>query len=132
MSFLTCFWLFPQNEHLSRSPPSPMRATPDTPLRGTALPPRSLPSAPGLAPGRNRHPAQVSTLPSSGPLVSPPGGESHRNVPNWAPFRCGNSSGSRDRRRALLAGRDDVVDQPVRLSLLGVENLVALDVLADF
>ena len=27
MSFLTCFWLFPQNEHLSRSPPSPMRAT---------------------------------------------------------------------------------------------------------
>jgi hypothetical protein len=23
---LTCFWLFPQNEHLSRSPPSPMRA----------------------------------------------------------------------------------------------------------
>src|SRR5687767_14352548 len=27
MSFLTCFWLLPQNEHLSRSPPSPMRAT---------------------------------------------------------------------------------------------------------
>ena len=27
MSFFTCFWLFPQNEHLSRSPPSPMRAT---------------------------------------------------------------------------------------------------------
>src|SRR3974390_12466 len=27
MSFLTCFWLFPQNEHFSRSPPSPMRAT---------------------------------------------------------------------------------------------------------
>src|SRR5699024_6027567 len=26
MSFLTCFWLLPQNEHLSRSPPSPMRA----------------------------------------------------------------------------------------------------------
>src|SRR5919205_3154829 len=26
MSFLTCFWLFPQKEHLSRSPPSPMRA----------------------------------------------------------------------------------------------------------
>src|SRR5687768_3788327 len=28
MSFLTCFWLFPQNEHLSRSPLSPIRATP--------------------------------------------------------------------------------------------------------
>src|ERR1700739_3743619 len=27
MSFLTCFWLFPQNEHLSRSPPSPNLAT---------------------------------------------------------------------------------------------------------
>src|SRR3954452_7379767 len=27
MSFLTCVWLFPQNEHLSRSPPSPIRAT---------------------------------------------------------------------------------------------------------
>lgn len=26
MSFLTCFWLFPQNEHFNRSPPSPMRA----------------------------------------------------------------------------------------------------------
>src|SRR5262245_15386937 len=27
ISFLTCFWLLPQNEHLSRSAPSPMRAT---------------------------------------------------------------------------------------------------------
>src|SRR6478752_10517712 len=27
MSFLTCFWLFPQKLHLSRSPPSPIRAT---------------------------------------------------------------------------------------------------------
>src|SRR6476660_6946395 len=27
MSFLTCFWLFPQNEHFSRSPPSPNLAT---------------------------------------------------------------------------------------------------------
>src|SRR4029077_7618338 len=26
ISFLTCFWLFPQNEHFRRSPPSPMRA----------------------------------------------------------------------------------------------------------
>jgi hypothetical protein len=25
MSFFTCFWLFPQKEHLSRSPPSPIR-----------------------------------------------------------------------------------------------------------
>src|ERR1700751_3139708 len=27
MSFFTCFWLFPQNEHFSRSPPSPNFAT---------------------------------------------------------------------------------------------------------
>src|SRR6478672_11824212 len=27
MSFLTCFWLFPQKEHFSRSPPSPNLAT---------------------------------------------------------------------------------------------------------
>jgi hypothetical protein len=28
---LTCFWLFPQKEHFSRSPPSPIRATGTTP-----------------------------------------------------------------------------------------------------
>src|SRR2546430_6666594 len=27
MSFFTCFWLFPQKEHFSRSPPSPNFAT---------------------------------------------------------------------------------------------------------
>src|SRR3954451_12274085 len=27
ISFLTCFWLFPQKEHFSRSPPSPNFAT---------------------------------------------------------------------------------------------------------
>src|SRR5215469_6143125 len=32
MSFLTCFWLLPQNEHFSRSAPSPMRATAILPL----------------------------------------------------------------------------------------------------
>src|SRR5262245_49470107 len=31
MSFLTCFWLFPQKEHFNRSPPSPIRATGDHP-----------------------------------------------------------------------------------------------------
>jgi len=33
MSFLTCFWLFPQKEHLSRSPLSPIRATCWPPVR---------------------------------------------------------------------------------------------------
>src|SRR3989440_2676257 len=37
MSFLTCFWLFPQKEHFSRSPPSPIRATRTSPCsRGPA------------------------------------------------------------------------------------------------
>src|SRR5260370_32147241 len=34
MSFLTCFWLFPQKEHFSRSPPSPNLATACLPLDG--------------------------------------------------------------------------------------------------
>src|SRR6478736_9000178 len=42
MSLRTCFWLFPQKEHFSRSPPSPIRAmSPLDPLccgpRGTPL-----------------------------------------------------------------------------------------------
>src|ERR1700755_2498117 len=41
MSFLTCFWLFPQNEHFSRSPPSPMRATQFLLYMGPPAPGRS-------------------------------------------------------------------------------------------
>src|SRR6516165_9158186 len=49
MSFLTCFWLFPQNEHFSRSPPSPNFAT------------TRVPSLGGSAdPGGGRHRSQVS------------------------------------------------------------------------
>src|SRR6476469_4398185 len=36
ISFLTCFWLFPQNEHLSRSPPSPNLATSPPPGAGAS------------------------------------------------------------------------------------------------
>src|SRR5215831_17888593 len=32
ISFLTCFWLFPQKEHFSRSPPSPNFATGKAPF----------------------------------------------------------------------------------------------------
>src|SRR5439155_4326856 len=53
MSFLTCFWLFPQNEHLSKSPPSPMRATqqllyPGAASGGPATSRRVLPSRQAL------------------------------------------------------------------------------------
>src|SRR4051794_15270725 len=41
ISFLTCFWLFPQKEHFSRSPPSPNFAT--------AFPsPRTFPRSSGV------------------------------------------------------------------------------------
>ena len=56
MSFLTCFWLFPQNEHFSRSPPSPMRATQFLLYMGPtldAMPGPGLPG-PGTA-GMSRH-----------------------------------------------------------------------------
>src|SRR3954462_14143246 len=45
MSFLTCFWLLPQNEHFSRSPLSPMRATPPP-----YVSPRPSSSSPTLTP----------------------------------------------------------------------------------
>src|ERR1700733_959618 len=51
ISFLTCFWLFPQKEHLSRSPVSPTRGTcesfpvhfPVGPLNGRAVPAERYP-----------------------------------------------------------------------------------------
>src|SRR5436853_6801559 len=41
MSFLTCFWLFPQKEHFSRSPPSPNFATDASPGFRPSVPTRS-------------------------------------------------------------------------------------------
>src|SRR5207342_134654 len=37
MSFLTCFWDLPQNEHFSSSPPSPNLATSSPPQSGVVL-----------------------------------------------------------------------------------------------
>jgi len=44
MSFFTCFWLFPQNEHFSRSEVSPMRATLRLPSVFTANPSPAIPA----------------------------------------------------------------------------------------
>src|SRR5262249_17099883 len=52
MSFLTCFWLFPQNEHLSKPPPSPMRAPQYLLHAGTATAARSPPGSPAAFGGR--------------------------------------------------------------------------------
>src|SRR5215510_368004 len=99
MSFFTCFCDLPQNEHLSRSPPSPIRATyvlPATSLVRHALTAYArAPRAPGFF--------VESTLPA-GALRGEPGG--------------GVSVSSRCDDR-LLAAREDLVDQAVLLRLLG-------------
>src|SRR3954447_4225132 len=128
MSFLTCFWLLPQNEHLSRSPPSPMRATARPhplssvcwrPLGGSVmLPVRRL----------------ATTLPPTAPDVDQVGpirrrGRLLRQVVGLAARQpdCG-------RRLALvgqLATVDDLVDEAVLDTLGGGKNLVSLDVALD-
>src|SRR3954463_15655968 len=118
MSFLTCFWLLPQNEHLSRSPPSPMRATVCFPFAWET--PRSSDS--------------WCCLMSDGTLPGPPFGPPlARFTSTWTVPRGGGRyrSGSADVGVVHLPGGDDLVDQAVRQGVLGREDLVALDVLAD-
>src|SRR4051794_33154104 len=104
ISFLTCFWLFPQNEHLSRSPPSPMRAT-SSPSSG----------GPGRGPiGSRGDPETIQR--HRGSRVS----GNLEGVGVSAP--CGG---------AALAAAQHLVDQTVLHRLLSGEDLVALDVLLD-
>src|SRR5690242_8107083 len=72
MSFLTCFCDFPQNEHLSRSPPSPIRATYVLPA---CMGPSGLtvPIGPG-----SRTDLAASTLPGPGLELSTPNRVSRR------------------------------------------------------
>src|SRR5437660_50427 len=125
MSFLTCFWLFPQKEHLSRSPPSPMRATRSPP--GT----RNRPGGPdgcydGTAFTAVANPSFVRRGPGSACRAS--------RATNRIPFGDGRSpdrpsrdaSGGADGRQ--LAALDDLVDQAVVDRLGRGEDLVALDV----
>src|SRR3954447_19864735 len=133
MSFLTCFWLLPQKEHLSRSPPSPMRATRSPSPRQR---PRGTEDA-GLAgpcrcPGMTVPPTSASVavllrrtalgLGVSRPVVT----LRHPSGRVLSPTRP-NDSG--DRRQ--LAALDDLVDQAVLHRVGRGEDLVALDVLAD-
>src|SRR6478609_3426154 len=61
MSFLTCFWDLPQNEHLRSSPPSPNLATSSPPLIGCAN---------GLVlPDGGDRPAVVGGLPGRDDLI---------------------------------------------------------------
>src|SRR6478752_1879674 len=115
MSFLTCFWLFPQKEHLSRSPVSPTRGTGDSSPRWHRFGGRL-----GLQrrPGVRRYP---QTLRKSA-------------VNTQRRFRARRRSATRPDAGSVvdhLAGRDDLVDDPVRLGLLGGEDRVPLDVGTD-
>src|ERR1044071_4366497 len=76
MSFLTCFWDFPQKEHFSRSPPSPIRATYVLlELIGRLAPtpgPRTVASLPSHRLPNRVTEAACSTLPAKGQFSDPP------------------------------------------------------------
>src|SRR5215208_485612 len=63
ISFLTCFWLFPQNEHLSRSPPSPMRAMSADPESHLTLPRPECPGGAYLVTVPVEHPRRELEVP---------------------------------------------------------------------
>src|SRR5689334_17920284 len=118
MSFLTCFWLFPQKEHLSRSPPSPMRAT------GMSLPSGGLRVASSTCSrslavrGRlPRHPLNATPAPVSAVIDG-------RSA-------CPAESVSAVRRCARLAAAEDLVHETVVDRLLRREDLVPFDVVPD-
>src|SRR4030095_14043544 len=104
ISFLTCFWLFPQNEHFSRSPPSPMRAT-SSPSSGG--PERAPCGARGDPETIQRHRGSRVSGNLEGVGVSAPS------------------------RGAGLATAQHLVDQTVLHGLLGGKNLVPLNVFTD-
>src|SRR5215204_3502647 len=121
MSFLTCFWLFPQKEHLSRSPPSPMRATrivlPESGCARWARVSRRYPLGPTWGPAaRDRRAAAPEPPRPAWPVT-----------PSRHAWRL--HGGSAD--EARLTGCGERVDEAVVDRFLRGQDLVALDVLAD-
>src|SRR5579863_4554093 len=135
MSFFTCFWLFPQNEHFSRSPPSPMRATQfllymGPPRRATRRASRER-FALCYGPTWRACPAMPSTACY---LTVPPCGVRWTNqTPLAAREGRGEASpalrGYRHRRGLTPLERGQhLVDQAIFLGALRAEELVALNV----
>src|SRR5689334_1352472 len=119
MSFLTCFWLFPQNEHLSRSPPSPMRATGDVsphPCRSTSASVHCT-----IRAGRPLRWRRALSRPYPVPGTFGRGHDTNRTSASGRPSHQGRG----------LARLQDRVDQAVLDRPLGGQDLVALDVEAD-
>src|SRR6478735_10279863 len=110
MSFLTCFWLFPQKEHFNRSPPSPIRATgDDSPHLVRAAPDPCLRSHNVSKTCPDRIPRSHSVVEDTTRHLLAPG----------RPDRHG------------LARLQDGVDEAVLEGGVGGEDLVALDVEVD-
>src|SRR6476661_1003806 len=116
ISFLTCFWLFPQKEHFSRSPPSPIRATGGhPPVRPARYPPAVL------------HRDQSKILcckPLDGTPCRPPKEAGHEDRVLDAAWSAGHGGRALER---LEHG----VDQAVLDGPFGGQDLVTLDVVAD-
>src|SRR3954447_9663351 len=127
MSFLTCFWLFPQNEHLSRSPPSPMRATCRSSLVAEGGRENGRPAPDVISPRF----ASSSFNAGVGALPSPFRRQRTRSCTSTAPDARGARGRRGSDRRRRLAADEDLVDQAVLLGLVGGEDLVALDVGAN-
>src|SRR5215213_10884222 len=135
MSFFTCFWLFPQNEHFSRSPPSPIRATGcHPPVRPAWCRWWSLPSAAGslrdLWALRRVFAGVSSGVLRPYLLGAPLTGPHTRTLPlarlQWETTRR-DPSGERGHPDAR---RQDRVDQAIVHRLFRGQDLVALDVTA--
>src|SRR5580693_969928 len=121
MSFLTCFWLFPQKEHFSRSPPSPMRATQLLLYLGPR-PARGGPPAAGMFPPC--HLALSSDGTASGPPTARagPGADHPEDESSWL---------GRPYLGLALQARQNLVDETVLFGLLGGEEFIPLDVEPD-
>src|SRR6478672_323598 len=109
MRFLTCFWLLPQKEPFSRSPPSPMRAT------GTAPHDSRRRLKPAPAGCLRLHYVELEGTPSR---------------PQMGQDTATASPGS-GRGETALARLQDGVDQAVLDRCGRGQDLVAVDVAAD-
>src|ERR1700683_1744961 len=123
ISFLTCFWLLPQKEHFSRSPPSPIRAT------QLLLCPGPPPAA--AAPACGGRPAQSDTAVDLDGTASAPVVVAYGPVSAACGERLQSIRLGRPYLGLALEGRQNLIYQPVLLGFFGREELVPLDVAAD-
>src|SRR5580692_8988087 len=136
MSFFTCFWLFPQNEHFSRSPPSPMRATqfllymgPPAPGLGTSPARRACPAMPSTACYLTVPPCGVRWTNQTPSAAQEGRGEA---LPSLRGYRQGALSAHRHGGcLPSLERRQHLIDEAVILGRGRAQELVALDVALD-